>query len=610
MALTLTRLRAARRAQPQDAAPIAAANPLTLGLNSLYNAADGRFIRTRAGLQPFASSANSTRSTGAAGQALTLNGSSHWEQLPPGALSEGIHTRFALVRWGGTSRSTISAGITVNNALLWEIQTDGALVQVRTNAVETVHSPGGVVVAGEVCMLAMSWDGATSRLYKNGIQVSSAGYTGGFASGATPVIGKHYDNVFFFGGDIYLHADYGIALDPAAIRAISENPWQLFAPSSTQRTLWLPEAAGDNTPIAWVSASVNSSTAALSTSVRVASNSTTVNSSTANLATAVRLASNSATVNSSTAVLTTSVRVASNSTTVNASTAALVTAIRLSSNSVSQNSNSVTLAIGSALSFTSVSVNSSTANLTTKIAVASSATTTNSSTAALNTSVRVASSSATVNSSTAALTTAVRLAYVSQSANSDSVTLDGSAVSLSYASQSINSSTASLTTAVRVASSSSTVNSSTAALATAVRIATVSLAVNNSTASLATSVRLAVNSVSSNNSTAALTTQVRLSSTASAQNNTVTSLQTAVRLAYSSASVADSSVTLGATGAQLAYNSASKPSTAVSVATKIAMLTATYGKVSGVVNLEVAVMLRGVYPRVVRSTTGRRVVKS
>lgn len=28
------------------------------------------------------------------------------------------------------------------------------------------------------------------------------------------------------------------------LRQISENPWQLFAPSATQRTLWLPEAAG------------------------------------------------------------------------------------------------------------------------------------------------------------------------------------------------------------------------------------------------------------------------------------------------------------------------------------------------------------------------------
>lgn len=113
----------------------------------------------------------------------------------------------------------------------------------------------GTMPTGTPCVLVSTYDGATLRNYRNGLEVGSVAKTGTlvYPSGANrgPAVGNLYDypgQARSFVGDIYLVALWDVALSAAEVAAVSRSqhaPWQLFAPET--RRVWVPSAGGGNT---------------------------------------------------------------------------------------------------------------------------------------------------------------------------------------------------------------------------------------------------------------------------------------------------------------------------------------------------------------------------
>lgn len=397
--------------QPQELTEIDMAGPYFASLNSFFNAADGRYLWTRgAGRQQFPDLApNSSPVVGVGGQGMGFNGSSNFEVLPAGSLSENINTRFALLRWDSALRSTISTGINGGaRSLLWEITADGKLGIVEADWADVLQSSSGTVSPNEYCVVAMSYDGSTARLYKNGVLVASGGYGGPFATGRTPVLGKHYGDKYYFAGDIYAHVDFFEALGPSAVADISANVWALLAPQRIP--VWTPSASAAANLAATAIANASAS-AALTHGVPLAAAATAVDTATAALIAQINLAASAASSATAGATMAHAVPLAAAAASVDAATAALSKAVALSAAAQSASAASAGLAHGVPLAADAQASAAALAGLVvTQAGLAANAQAQASATAALALGVRFDAAAASSATATAALLKAVNLA--------------------------------------------------------------------------------------------------------------------------------------------------------------------------------------------------------
>jgi hypothetical protein len=88
----------------------------------------------------------------------------------------------------------------------------------RNGARRRTQAPAGAVVAGQTYHVVGTFDGATQRLYVNGVQVATASFTGGPSVNTRPVVLGSWDaGSEFFAGSLDDVAVYAKALTATQI---------------------------------------------------------------------------------------------------------------------------------------------------------------------------------------------------------------------------------------------------------------------------------------------------------------------------------------------------------------------------------------------------------
>lgn len=238
--------------QPQGPQRIARASPLSSGLIACVNGADG--FNSVAEALPLTRSA--PVGAGPLGLAMsTVAGSGNSAQFPYARPASMPTMSFM---WVGDYQSPASAP---NSFLFgdcqvggfgfnWGVYSNGSNFSVFVKAAGTGLSATGSAVPGvgvwrRSFRIVCTYDGSTIRMYEDGVLVASTGQSGTVDSGAFGL----YLNKWFTGGagfehtqNFYMGAAWSRALAESEAKALSANPWQLFAPQ--RRIITIAGAAG------------------------------------------------------------------------------------------------------------------------------------------------------------------------------------------------------------------------------------------------------------------------------------------------------------------------------------------------------------------------------
>lgn len=245
----------AQTAQPQQGGAVNWASPLTCGLTALFTFDKlGAFENVRQELHATTFGTAPVRASIAQGRAALAGDGGLIAYGSPGRyMPTAAYTHLAWVRptafdaWAGVFVCSNAVGSDAVTGLQRNANVDGMYV------FHSGSSLGGGSIAaltdGTPHVIALTCDGgANVDVYKDGAS---------WFSGSVGAIPPSYTDgrIVFFGersasngsnssGYYILHAVWARKLSAAEVRAVSANPWQLFAPAP--RRLWVGAAAGGN----------------------------------------------------------------------------------------------------------------------------------------------------------------------------------------------------------------------------------------------------------------------------------------------------------------------------------------------------------------------------
>lgn len=153
-----------------------------------------------------------------------------------GAVSGNV----GLFQWAGSTGATGSPHALIKN-------TTGNL-QIYGSAVGYVATQTGVLTAGSVQSIVLTFDGTTAYLCRNGQVTSASGPWIGAGAVKTHAWFDNGFNTVDTGNAVYAGAIWsGKALPVAKALALSRNPWQLFQPLARNVYFGVPAAGGTYT---------------------------------------------------------------------------------------------------------------------------------------------------------------------------------------------------------------------------------------------------------------------------------------------------------------------------------------------------------------------------
>ena len=253
----MTTLKFTRTSQPQGPLVIDSTSPLAKGLVGVFNGSsrlqaltgknnftnvagssfDGR-TATFDGATSYLTSAYPTRATVDACTILAVVSPSAYPTL-------SICTPFASFETVDQSRGSRSLGITTTGGL--------SLGSQGSNGFGAMISGGTVPIGIPSVVIGSTPEGLTGNAWLNGVKVLSGTINSGnavYGNGAPAqvlTVGRGFGvttpagSYGYFQGSVHLALVYNRVLSDAEVRALSSNPWQVFAP--VERQIWVPITA-------------------------------------------------------------------------------------------------------------------------------------------------------------------------------------------------------------------------------------------------------------------------------------------------------------------------------------------------------------------------------
>ena len=177
-----------------------------------------------------------TFATGQTGQAISLNGTSQWASVPDDDTSLDLTTGMTLAAWIRPTdaapdtqdliKKADTTGTTVNGYELSLAVSGKVFVRLNNNVATRVDSTSDYPLNNTAWMhVAATFDGATIRLYINGVQQGSVASTTPITVNTLPLaIGAQSDNSRWFGGLMDDARVYATALSASQIAALATPP--------------------------------------------------------------------------------------------------------------------------------------------------------------------------------------------------------------------------------------------------------------------------------------------------------------------------------------------------------------------------------------------------
>jgi hypothetical protein len=159
-----------------------------------------------------------------ANRAVRFDGSNDYVRVPSsGSLSPAVQVSLeAWIKPASLPASGAFASI-LTKAESYSLQFNGPRLEftiIQSGARRRLQAPSGAIVAGQAYHVVGTYDGATQRLYVNGVQVASAALTGAITTNGNPLtIGSWNGSSEFLAGTIDEAAVYPTALSAARVGA-------------------------------------------------------------------------------------------------------------------------------------------------------------------------------------------------------------------------------------------------------------------------------------------------------------------------------------------------------------------------------------------------------
>ena len=240
-------LKKLRTSQPQGSLQINWGNPLAQGLSAAFDLQSSRDLITQA--TPSVNTSTRTARNQKVGRAFSAGTNTQFPHRSNFALT-GQMTALVVMDINALSDYTaiIAKQATATTYNIYEFRaantTSGNLSLVEGSATDYAiwDSPSSIISAGFSGVVGFTRDTnvaatGTRNFYANGRKFSSSltrSMTGNIADdGLSPVyLGTRADGVTKLNGNIYLTALWSRVLSDSEITSFSNNPWQIFAPSS------------------------------------------------------------------------------------------------------------------------------------------------------------------------------------------------------------------------------------------------------------------------------------------------------------------------------------------------------------------------------------------
>ena len=424
-------LRIPSTSKPPLGTPIDWSNPLAQGLTEVlaYNEAGGKILFGASGKS---SAINSTYGSWA-GEGYNHNGQAGYVTLPSDPVAG--KTEFTLFRTVASPTTDMSIGImgawagdTNQSILVFTGSDNSTRVRIRTGGSTNADIFSSLTIQdSKFHSIAITLKNATLKIYIDGKETASAAVTAGAVGMCTGPfeLGRYAQADSTCAGEystVYISSDRALAA--AEIAALSANPWQIYEPE----IMWV-NLDGTLSGAALESAIIGQSTtsADLTTAIRLSSSVAGSSLFTVQLTTAIRLQSAVSNTSTVSAQLTTSIRLSAVITGQSTTTADLQTStsITLAATIIGQSTTSANLTTAILLQSAVSNTSTVSAQLTTSIRLSAAITGQSTTTAELETSTSIPIAATIVGQSTtsANLTTAIRLAATIAGLSSASATL-------------------------------------------------------------------------------------------------------------------------------------------------------------------------------------------
>ena len=251
-----------RTSQPQDAIEIDRSNPLSQSLLRSYDFSNGGMDAADLGVSRW-NTGGLSESISRAGRGLRVNAQntlSSSESLYP-YISTGVTIILLAEKHAAITgasnfifgETTTADAVNFNWGLYESVSTGNLSCFLKNAGGTSVNTPGGtawVAGAGPQVWAMTYGDGDNFlRLYLNGVQVGAVAQTGLIQKNASSLVqsaswntgATSFPNFSLIKADVFARN-----IGAAQVKALSDNPWQLFKPVS--RSLWIPGTVSGGGP--------------------------------------------------------------------------------------------------------------------------------------------------------------------------------------------------------------------------------------------------------------------------------------------------------------------------------------------------------------------------